>query len=53
MSTPHTRVLVVDDEPLAREGLRTLLQDEPGFDIVGEADDGTTGAAAERVGRGN
>ena len=38
------RVLVVDDEALARERLRTLLQEEPGFEIVGEAGDGTTGA---------
>jgi two-component system LytT family response regulator len=44
MNTPHTRVLVVDDEPLARERLRTLLRDEPGFEIVGEAGDGTTAA---------
>jgi two-component system, LytTR family, response regulator len=43
-STPRTRVLIVDDEPLARERLRTLLQEEPGFEIVGEAGDGTTGA---------
>jgi two-component system, LytTR family, response regulator len=44
MTTPSTRVLVVDDEPLARERLRTLLQEEPGFDLVGEASDGITGA---------
>src|SRR5260221_7880635 len=44
MSTAQTRVLVVDDEPLARERLRTLLQDEPGFEIVGEAGDGPSGA---------
>jgi len=44
MTTPSTRVLVVDDEPLARERLRTLLQEEPGFDVVGEAGDGITGA---------
>src|SRR4051812_26877448 len=43
-TTPRTRVLIVDDEPLARERLRSLLQDEPGFEIVGEAGDGTTGA---------
>jgi two-component system LytT family response regulator len=50
MTTPspahvsRTRVLIVDDEPLARERLRTLLQEEPGFEVVGEAADGTTGA---------
>ncbi|MFS2221682.1 two-component system response regulator BtsR [Pantoea sp. B65] len=30
------RVLLVDDEPLARENLRILLQDEADFAIVGE-----------------
>src|SRR5580765_4283086 len=44
MSTAQTRVLVVDDEPLARERLRTLLQEEPGFEVVGEAGDGMAGA---------
>ena len=44
MTTPRTRVLIVDDEPLARERLRTLLQDDPAFEIVGEAADGTTAA---------
>jgi len=32
MATPHVRVLIVDDEPLARERLRMLLQDEHGVD---------------------
>src|SRR6188474_3483973 len=44
MTTARTRVLIVDDEPLARERLRTLLADEPAFEIVGEASDGTTAA---------
>ena len=44
MTTPRTRVLIVDDEPLARERIRTLLEEEPGFELVGEASDGTTGA---------
>src|SRR3954466_1087979 len=44
MTTARTRVLIVDDEPLARERIRTLLADEPGFEIVGEASDGTSGA---------
>jgi len=47
MSTAHTRVLIVDDEPLARERLRTLLLDEPDMEIVGEAADG--GRAAESI----
>ncbi|TXH05763.1 MAG: response regulator transcription factor [Nevskiaceae bacterium] len=34
------RVVIVDDEPLARERLRRLLAEFPGYEIVGEAGDG-------------
>ena len=34
------RVLLVDDEPLIRAGLRLILEGAPGIEIVGEADDG-------------
>ena len=34
------RVVIVDDEPLARERLRRLLTEFPGYDVVGEAGDG-------------
>ena len=34
------RVLVADDEPLARLRIRTLLARHPRFEIVGEAEDG-------------
>jgi two-component system response regulator AlgR len=34
------RVVIVDDEPLARERLKRLLQEFPGYEIVGEADNG-------------
>lgn len=34
------RVVIVDDEPLARERMRRLLADFPGYEIVGEAGDG-------------
>lgn len=34
------RVLLVDDQQLMREGLRTLLEMEEGITIVGEASDG-------------
>ena len=36
MAMTSTRVLIVDDEPLARERLRTLLADEPDIEVVGE-----------------
>lgn len=40
------RVLLVDDQHLMREGLRMLLEAEPGLSIVGEAENG---AAAVRL----
>jgi two-component system LytT family response regulator len=46
MQTSPTRVLIVDDEPLARERLRTLLADESGMQVVGEANDGRTAVDA-------
>ena len=38
MSTT-TRVLLIDDHPLFREGLVSAIQAEPDFEVVGEADD--------------
>lgn len=35
-----TRVVIVDDQALFREGLRTLLSIRPDMDVVGEASDG-------------
>lgn len=40
--TDKIRLLIVDDQRLMREGLRTLLELEHGFEIVGEATDGQT-----------
>jgi DNA-binding NarL/FixJ family response regulator len=37
------RVALIDDHPIVRQGLRNLLQAEPGFTVVGEADDGISG----------
>lgn len=34
------RVVIVDDEPLARERVKRLLQEFPGYEVVGEAGDG-------------
>jgi two-component system response regulator AlgR len=39
-STPDLKVLIVDDEPLARQRLRDLLEEMPAVAIVGEAADG-------------
>ena len=35
------RVLIVDDHLIVREGLRLILETETGFDLVGEASDGS------------
>ena len=34
------KVLIVDDEQPARERLRQILEDEPDYDVVGEAGNG-------------
>ena len=34
------QVLLVDDEPLVRSGLRAMLETEPDIAVVGEAADG-------------
>lgn len=36
-----TSVLIVDDHPIVRSGLRTLLEAQPGIDVVGEAENGS------------
>lgn len=38
--TPPISVVIVDDEPLARQKLRRLFEADPGFQVVGEAGDG-------------
>lgn len=40
------RVLLVDDQPLVREGMRRILHPSEGFDIVGECEDGDEVAEA-------
>lgn len=42
------RVLVVDDQPLVREGVRMLIDADPELEVVGECGDGTTAIAAAR-----
>jgi DNA-binding NarL/FixJ family response regulator len=39
-------VLLVDDQRLMRQGLRVLLELEPGIEVVGEADDGASALEA-------
>jgi DNA-binding NarL/FixJ family response regulator len=40
IATPAVRILVADDHPVVRFGVRNMLENEPGFEIVGEAEDG-------------
>jgi DNA-binding NarL/FixJ family response regulator len=39
-------VILVDDQPLLRKGFRMVLEEEPGFVVVGEASDGATSFAS-------
>ena len=49
MAEPTTvRVLVVDDEPLVRQGLRLILASDAGIEVVGEASDGAEAVAEAR-----
>ena len=43
-----TTVLLVDDQALARVGLRKILENEPGIGVVGEAADGQDAVSAAR-----
>ena len=40
------RIIIVDDEPLARRGMRQLLADHPDAEIVAECPSGATALAA-------
>src|SRR6478736_5475822 len=40
MANTDIRVLIVDDHAVVREGIRSVLERQPGFTVVGEAADG-------------
>lgn len=40
LQTMAVRILLVDDHPIVRQGLRTLLEGRSGWEVVGEASDG-------------
>jgi DNA-binding NarL/FixJ family response regulator len=39
------RLLIVDDHPVVRDGLRGLFADDPDFQVVGEAANGAEAVA--------
>ncbi|CAN5412180.1 response regulator transcription factor [soil metagenome] len=41
--TKRTRVLLIDNQPLARIGIRTVLENAGNFELVGETDNSTVG----------
>lgn len=43
---PPARVLIADDEPLARATIRLLLEDDPRVTVVGECEDGAAAVSA-------
>jgi DNA-binding NarL/FixJ family response regulator len=43
MTMEPIRILLVEDQTLMRQGLRTILSLEPGLEVVGEAADGEAG----------
>ena len=50
MSSGTIRLLIVDDHPVVRDGLRGMFAGDPGFEVVGEAGDGAQGVQlAERL----
>lgn len=49
--TGDVRVLLADDQPLIRAGLRVLLETEPGYAVAGEAADGAEAVRLARAHR--
>jgi len=48
-SSSPIRVLIADDHPVAREGIRAYLGSRPGIEVVGEASDGMSALEATRT----
>ena len=39
-ASENVRILITDDHPVVRTGLRGMISGEPDFDVVGEAENG-------------
>lgn len=48
LDAPQVRILIVDDHPALRDGLRALLSGSPDFDVVAEASTGEEAIEAYR-----
>jgi DNA-binding NarL/FixJ family response regulator len=48
-TTVMVRILLVDDHPIVRQGLKTILEGHSGWEVIGEASDGAE--AVEKAGR--
>ncbi len=43
------RIIIADDHPIFRKGLKTLLEEEAGFEVVGEAESGDEAVSLARA----
>lgn len=48
-SSPKVHILIADDHDIVRKGLRLVLQQEPDFEVVGEARDGVEALTRARA----
>src|SRR5208283_4192302 len=46
---PSVRIVIADDHTIFRDGLRRLLEVEPGLEVVGEAADGAEAVSQTRA----
>lgn len=49
MATSKSRLLIVDDHPVVRQGLAELLNQEPDFTVCGQANNAVQGLSAART----